>query len=393
MNNIESKQIIKIQYMNKFITLTATAVALAACAKNEVVPVDNALDNKITFNVAPKTKSETEDATVTTGPAKNDFSHNYTFQSYAYFVKPSASPQLYIDNTKVSYRPSTDKWESADDYYWPKQGSLTFFAWTAIDTKEGKTIDLVKSDDSTQSLVECSSETLGIRVSDFDVDRYTNVDLLVADTVMNRKNNVITYNHNGVPTLFKHKLAYVSFTVKTKEDYSKYDKTFSLVSIEFESLGVKGTYQQFGDDDHIAGWSGVADNKESKDYIRFASDKEEVITNTVKTLTDVSSDAVDGDILSYYIPQTFSALDYFTVTYLVKTKVGNATVSETVEKKVYLNTAETDESKKPVLPFADGKLEMGHKYTVNLTFSIDEITWDPAVEDWTEVNDSDIIIR
>ncbi len=384
--------------MNKFITLTATAVALAACAKNEVVPVDNALDNKITFNVAPKTKSETEDATVTTGPAKNDFSHNYTFQSYAYFVKPSANPQLYIDNTKVSYNSSTEKWESADDYYWPKQGSLTFFAWTAIDTKKGETTELVKSDDSTQSLVECSTATSGIRVSDFDVDRYTNVDLLVADTVMNRKNNVITYNHNGVPTLFKHKLAYVSFTVKTKEDYSKYDKTFSLVSIEFKSLGVKGTYQQFRDDDHTAGWSGVADSKESKYYIQLDTSSvkgvtEGVISNNVKTLTDVSSEAVKGDILSYYIPQTFSTSDYFTVTYLVKTKVGNATVSETVEKKVYLNTAETDESKKPVLPFADGKLEMGHKYTVNLTFSIDEITWDPAVEDWTEVNDSDIIIR
>ena len=28
--------------------------------------------------------------------------------------------------------------------------------------------------------------------------------------------------------------------------------------------------------------------------------------------------------------------------------------------------------------------EMGKKYTINLTFTLDEILWDPAVEPWVD---------
>ena len=35
---------------------------------------------------------------------------------------------------------------------------------------------------------------------------------------------------------------------------------------------------------------------------------------------------------------------------------------------------------------------MGHRYTFNLTFSLNEIHWDPAVENWIDDEASNITI-
>lgn len=42
--------------------------------------------------------------------------------------------------------------------------------------------------------------------------------------------------------------------------------------------------------------------------------------------------------------------------------------------------------------FADD-LKINKKYTCTLTFSLDEITWDPAVQDWDPVTAADITIK
>ena len=44
--------------MKKLFYFAAAAVALAACAKNEVIPVNSGENQEITFNVAPKTKAD-----------------------------------------------------------------------------------------------------------------------------------------------------------------------------------------------------------------------------------------------------------------------------------------------------------------------------------------------
>ena len=48
-----------------------------------------------------------------------------------------------------------------------------------------------------------------------------------------------------------------------------------------------------------------------------------------------------------------------------------------VVKEIYINP---DEGSKMFQSWL-----MGKKYTVTLTFKLDEILWDPAVEDWTTV--------
>ena len=36
---------------------------------------------------------------------------------------------------------------------------------------------------------------------------------------------------------------------------------------------------------------------------------------------------------------------------------------------------------------------MGRKYIFNLTFALDEITWDPAVEKWEDATAADVTIQ
>lgn len=55
----------------------------------------------------------------------------------------------------------------------------------------------------------------------------------------------------------------------------------------------------------------------------------------------------------------------------METVVGNNVVKEECTKPVKV---------KDVFP----KWEMGHRYTFNLTFSLNEIHWDPAVENWID---------
>ena len=364
--------------MKKLFYFAAAAVVLAACAKNEVIPVNSGESQEITFNVAPKTKAGTQ-----------TFNTKWNFKAYAYYYaggNASATPQLYINNAVVSYQTITtetgDKsvWKSNTPYYWPKNGSLTFFAWTSLKETVGApnpyTVSYVDN-------VTCSNTT-GIKVENYEVDSEDNknVDLLVADIKADQKANTTTekdgkYYNDGVPTLFRHKLSYVIFNVVTDQDYSA-TKKFELKSITFKEIGYKGTYQQ--KPAASEGWDGANDKwdvaKDKKEQTYYTAPEASTGTGTTgveitkdqKTLT---SDATQN----YFLPQEFSNTAKLVITYEVTTTEGKSTSVDHVEKEIVINPAEGSQMFESWL--------MGKKYTVTLTFKLDEILWDPAVEDWT----------
>ncbi len=365
--------------MRKVIVFATTAVALVACAKNEVLPVGTSTKDEITFNVAPKTKAVT------------DFDHSLKFKSYAYYNETGKEAQLYINDEEISYVEDDEAWKAGTPYYWPKKegSSLTFYAWTSLKESNAGTTAVKYTYDAitgNRGTVSCSA-TGGIEVKDFDITKNKNIDVLVADSSAVQTKNKHKYNHNGVPTLFKHKLSYVVFTVKTDKSYRVLDgnlsdpgdKIFTLQSITFKGLQYKGTYNQFTDEK----WT-ISEETGTPDQVYFNQ------TTVGKTISD-TQDALTSDLtLNYYLPQEFNAGQYFEIVYTIKTQVTTtSSVTETVTRKVYLNPA----SSEAVKPFADAKWEIGKKYTVNLTFSLDEITWDPVVEDWTPADASDITVK
>lgn len=359
--------------MKKYFFILAAAAALAACAKNEVTPVLSQENTEIAYNVAPKTK-----AGLTENQEK--FATGNVFASWAYYLPgtttwveeggKNADAKAYIANSTISYKAGV--WKNADaTYYWPKGGRLTFFAYSL----NKATLDL-----SDGSNFHCNPTT-GI-AGQIDLKKDPNTDFLVAEIAKDKSANENQYVFNGVPTLFKHKLTRVVFTV-TAENYE--DKSFTLNSIQFNNLHAAALYGQYSTVD-LAG----AQNP-TKDYLKPSAGAA-YMDNPFYTQTDlqVVAGAVTtvpeaNEVTKIYIPQVFTdETATITVNYTIKTTVHDNGTESTVEDNC--TTTIPIKGKFP-------QWEMGKKYIFNLKFTLAEITWDPAVEKWEDVNSTDITIQ
>lgn len=361
--------------MKKYFFILAAAAALAACAKNEVTPVLSQENTEIAYNVAPKTKTTT------------DFLTTNVFASWAYYLPNDKNwdanlteAQPYIDNSKVSYQTDgSDTWkETGKTYYWPKGGKLTFFAYSL--NKENLTL---KAENSLSHVaIAKEADCYGITAL-IDLDENPNTDFLVADIAKDQfQNTNKAHSRVGVPTLFKHKFSRVEFQVKKSANYA--DKEFKLNSIKFNKLSHAATYAQSQDADKTGTKDGV-----NEEYILASGTRTtQVYTETALNITSTDYVAVPkaNEKRYIYIPQDFkgvtdvNAIATIEVNYTVTTTVGANKVDDactaTINVKDYFDS-----------------WEMGKKYIFKLDFTLDEIKWDPAVENWVDVNSTDITIQ
>ena len=355
--------------MKKLFYFAAAAVALAACAKNEVVPVNSGENQEITFNVAPKTKADPDEH------GHNEFGKGNKFASWAYYLGPnktwkdnSADAKEYISGATISYNTTEKVWKADKSYYWPKDGGkLTFFAYSL---NKGD-MDLI-SDNKSTSEFTCTWNN-GV-TGHIDLQLNPNTDFLVAEIAKDKTSNVTTHFTDGVPTLFKHRLSSVVFAIKTGANYA--DKAFKLTGITVHNLSHYGVYGQLPTESFSA--SGTKYNP--------------VFTSTAQDITyQTDFVGVTGVNESIFIPQEFEKGSddktnaYIEVKYTITTKVGtdehgaDIVVKEDVTKQIFLNPEDGKGTK------MFDSWEMGKKYTINLTFTLGEILWDPAVLDWADV--------
>lgn len=339
--------------MKKYFFILAAAAALAACAKNEVTPVLSQENTEIAYNVAPKTKA------LDTNHQEN-FSTDNVFASWAFYLQKdqtwaanSATSQPYIVNSKISHKNGTWK-DQIKSYYWPKDGgSLTFLAYSL---NKG---DLNLAGEHSEFTCDKAAGVQGhIELMD-----NKNTDFLVAEIAADKTANENAYVFNGVPTLFKHKLSRVACTVKKAANYA--DKKFELKEINFLNVATYGTYAQLPTDGFNAG----------------TVKHDQIYTNAVQEITTTAA-AVGTEDVVIYMPQTFAdATAKIQVKYTVTTTVGGSTpVVENCVKEISIKDKFSEWA-------------MGKKYIFNLTFALDEITWDPAVEKWEDATAADVTIQ
>lgn len=352
--------------MKKLFYFAAAAVALAACAKNEVIPVNSGENQEITFNVAPKTKADPQ-----------TFDTHNVFASWAYYLPEGKNwnddwkeAVEYIGTKHVGSTISFENnvWkDQTTSYAWPHEGSLTFFAYSLNSNK--------LTDPSVEggSFLYCEKFNAGTdatKVDQYgitgtiDLDKDNNADFLVADIASGKTVNESMYKFNGVPTLFRHRLSKVKFAIKKKSDYP--NTTITLNSITFNNLSHAMHYTQFQKD---------KTGKFQEVVKPSGSGSTQVYTNTDVEVTTGSVTIADANEVRYiYIPQDFkneNTTATIDVKYTVVQKIGNTTITKAYTKN--LNVMNIFDS-----------WEMGKKYTINLTFTLDEILWAPAVEDWVE---------
>lgn len=338
--------------MKKYFFILAAAAALAACAKNEVTPVLSNENTEIAYNVAPKTKAGL-------GPNQENFAEGNVFASWAFYLPKdqtwaanSATSQPYIVNSKISHENGIWK-DQTKSYYWPKDGgSLTFLAYSL---NKG---DLNLAGEHS----EFTCDNAGGVQGHIELMDNKNTDFLVAEIAADKTANENQYVFNGVPTLFKHKLSRVACTVKKAANYA--DKKFELTEINFLDVATYGTYGQLPTEGFTAG----------------TVTNDQLYTNAVQEITTTAAPVATEDVV-IYMPQTFAdATAKIQVKYTVTTTVGTGSVVENCVKEISIKDK-----------FAEWA--MGKKYTFNITFALDEITWDPAVEKWEDVTAADVTIQ
>lgn len=395
--------------MKKVLTaaiLAVTTCAFIGCTKNEVRSIS---DNPQAVRFLPLNGKHSTKVMVDGITYPKDL----PFGTLAYYLPSGnwdanmADATLYIPISKVVNKAnatSGSAWEvEGKTYYWPKSGSLTFFAYSPFAYQETSGGNLA---------IASLSGNDGIQIVDYDVDAHQDTDFMVADIAKDKKANESNGGYTGVPIVFRHKLSQIvgiNFqTVITKgnalveHDYSygrstngplqAGDIVFKLKKVEVKNLYTKGTYgyTTTNADPVTEHWAHQA-NEKNYPWFDKETAPEAFADNTTFNLkynTQYTSNKPYLLVLPQPCNSTLTTtpaavdplihIEYQVLTYSDATNCSTENVSE----DVYLYNIH-------------GAIDMNKKITYNFKINLADrkIYWAPSVENWEDLIPDDIVIK
>lgn len=371
--------------MKKYFFFAACAsVAFASCVNNDVPEAPLNEQHVITFDtpvVQPNSRGYGNEI----GTAyKNDVE----FKAFAWYNSDGSyttgeGVDFFDDWTSVAI--NENNWypyymdgDTKKFYYWPKEGSLTFLAYSPASLTSTSTVTL-------------TNKSLNISSYEVKNDGTAHTDLLVSDK---------TYDEEEQPSdaaiHFHHALSSILFNAKLGGNYA--GATVKLTGIELTKINSKGNFFQNLDD---------MNGKVMRLPIKTKGKTDDVLLSTMPELStyapswnsDTPVDYTVGDIVDqvlttdlYYpstgnanrpaeatvssfresdfilIPQTIADDAKLVVSY--KLKVGSGLEVEQVTT-MKLNTITSE-------------WEMGYRYVYNIVISLSPITFEPTVQAWVD---------
>lgn len=380
--------------MKRIILLAASAMAiLAGCTRTEIRSIADE-PQQITFRTVVGQQSTKALVSDTKYPVAE------TFGSFAFFNKQGETfptgASLYMPNSEVkkTTQASSGKvWTTAIPYYWPKQGSLTFFSYSPFNKLNAQT--------------SCDAAD-GIKITGWDVDANQDVDVMVADVKKNltkATGNGTNDSYTGVATVFRHKLSQiVGFQLKTAKDYASGrpetaakagDKYFYFTKIAINKVKHKGNYTSTinVDGSNLGAWT---PETSTKDYVWYESTTGESFNATGTAAQALVAPASTNGEYILVLPQDFTApgtglgsdVENIEIEYTIRTYVndnsGNATDYTEEEVHVYAPLYSIHNATSA----GDTKWQMNKQITYRFTVDLDDdqIYWAPSVEDWGTAN-------
>lgn len=367
--------------MKKFFFLAALAGAvLVSCTKNEPAPFES--EQQITFAapvVGPNTKAVNEVWNNYPTDAAYDFAvwgYYYAGGTYTTF----GGGQLYMNNVTVSYDGNLSGWAPATSYYWPKNGSLTFIAYSPATLKATGKVTVNKA---------------GIQINGYkvDADAANQVDLLFSERAYNKK-RVDDYSagsgetdedpyetddrYAGVHLSFKHALSSILFSARTKGTYT--GTTITLKEISLLNVKSKGTFNQTlkdADGETTAANAEVwAGQNEPNNYV-ISGLNQVLDANAYYPSTNGtgSPTVADGLRKSDFIlmPQKFEIYD----------PIPTIQVKYTIKSP---DSAPIDQVQEVPLRTLTDQWKWGHRYIYNIIIALDKIYFEPYVTPWTDAS-------
>ena len=270
--------------MKRYILITSAAlIALAACTKVQEADVQQ----EIRFQVANAVQTKADAANTAASPVKFT-GKDFGVYSWHYDGE-TASPVMV--NEQVGLKGT--EWRTLNNtYYWFKTGTMNFVSYAPYKEKGGPAV--------TEKSIAYSAYT----VSDEDI--------MYADRAQDMTANIKTYEVNGVPTLFHHALAKLSFKVKvnfteqtdtvenpdaTAGDADNTAESKTTWEVTLYNVTLKGHYEtgdltldldRDGTSWTTTGWQPNT-QKVAKDVVLYNNEKGVVLTTTPMDLYDGKS--------------------------------------------------------------------------------------------------------
>lgn len=347
-----------------FIAAIASA-ALVSCTKNEVA--QTATQQEITFAVpvvGPQTKAQYGEI----GANYNELEH---FGVYAVHTPAAlttwAGGTLYMGTPvtsgavpattglEVMKTGSEDFWAPDIPYYWPKEGYLSFAAYSPF---------------GVSGTVSYDGSGLKVLAHTVSTETAQHVDFMYAPRVYNRNSSTeegddtdTKYIYDGVNILFEHAMSSIVINVakeagldaNTGITLNKITITQPYMTADFKENVTDGaTYTA------APAWSGWTAPTDIVTYQPTTpASLTDVLTEYVKETAGVANDVI-------LIPQTLTNDVKIVLDYDITTPGGHI-INQVSSIQLNAHTPSWG---------------MGTRYTYNITIGFDEIIFDPAVTDW-----------
>ena len=366
--------------MKKIIIILAAAVAAFACTKAEV---DNG--REISFQIA----SGSIRTRATVGEA---YSTSVPFGTYAWF---NDSDEFMV-NEQVGF--VTPVWKTVDHtFYWPKTGAVSFISYSPF---KGSSNVAGTAPAITKNSISYSGITAGtedIMYAD-KVSCSSNVNEVSDNAVAGSTDN----GYNGVPTVFHHALAKLSFKVKL--NFTEYDDAATGSHTEWEvtlnSFKIGG-FKTTGDcaltlNADGSSWDKPVTNVGGTDYhvwtnLSGATTGQELVTTPI-VLTTTEQDL--GAATGFVIPQMLEAgVQTVQINAHIKTTLSNGKViNEDYPKTIDISSISSLKAWQ-----MNQNINYVIKFKPTATSATDPhyddpedvtITFDPAVAQWEDVSTS-----
>ena len=349
--------------MKKLFFLAALAgVALVSCTKNEVAPSDN--QNEITFAapvVGPQMKSQHGEIPV-------GYNENEHFAVYAVHYNGASLPNwaagtLYMGTATngLECLKQTDEnyWAPAKPYYWPKEGTLSFAAYSPF--------DVTGSVSYGANGLKVENHTVSTNIAE-------HVDFLYAQRVYNYSTSTeeadddnTVYGYTGVNLMFQHAMSSIVFRL-AKDSAIDASTTISLKKITLANPYSVGTFNEnVTDGATYAAAPFWSDRNTQASFVTYDSS-----VHLTTTLTEY----VTGNADIILIPQDLTNDVKVILNYTI-TSPGRHEIAQ--ESTIQLNTK-------------TAAWGMGTRYIYNITIGLEEIKFDPAVTAWTNADEVNIAL-
>lgn len=360
--------------MKKYIIIALAALAASvACSKVETVD----LQKEINFEVANNIRTK-----AFTGSVYN----NGAFGTYAWFNDTDE----FMVNEQVDLTGGV--WKTVDHtFYWPKTGSISFISYSPF---EGTSNTAGTTPVITKNKITYTDVTAGT------------TDLMYADkaTCANNVNEVEdgTNSYTGVPTVFRHALAKLSFKVMANftqwhDDATNSDTEWEITLKSFKIHGFNTTGDlELNLNGDGKSWDKPVTTVAGVDYNVWTNvsgataDQELVASDIVLTTTAVDLASATG----YVLPQMLTAgVQSVDINAHIKTTLANGkTINEDFVKTINISEISTlkawqmNENIVYTIKFKPtaSALDPGDAHDDDPNDVI--ITFDPAVADWTNVD-------